>query len=318
MKGKNENRKNFIKKYWLIMLTAVLSVTLVCFVSFAAYTNLNSVKRVVSTRGGKELAFSSNYLKAVNSTDNYSTKNLAIPEQSTTYDFDITVCNYPQDNPFDVNENDITYTLTLTLVDADGQKIETGSYDDISVSYGTVTGKKFLSGVCTIGSQTLNGKTKSTNTYKVTVPKTIVESGINIKAAAVPDYASKSYTNNENLARIFTFSEYNPNAITWTGEFAETGTDGYDGFNYIVKGQGKGKVTIEWNSAQLEISQIFLENNNITAETDTESGWKKITFDVDSDTQNRYDIQFYKTSGGIYTDINTLNGYVTLTFKENT
>ena len=134
----------------------------------------------------------------------------------------------------------------------------------------------------------------------------------------MPDDASKSYTNNENLARIFTFSEYNPNAITWTGEFAETETEGYDGFNYIVKGQGKGKVTIEWNSAQLEISQIFLENNNITAETDTESGWKKITFDVDSDTQNRYDIQFYKTSGGIYTDINTLNGYVTLTFKEST
>lgn len=313
MKGKNENRKNFIKKYWLIMLTAVLSVTLVCFVSFAAYTNLNSVKRVVSTRGGKELAFSSNYLKAVNSTDNYSTKNLAIPEQSTTYDFDITVCNYPQDNPFDVNENDITYTLKLTLVDLN-EEIQSTYSGDITVSYNETT-SKFASGECTIDNQTLTGKTKSINTYKVTVPKTIVESGINIKAEAVPDYASKSYTNNENLARIFTFSEYNPNAITWTGEFAETETEGYDGFNYIVKGQGKGKVTIEWNSAQLEISQIFLDGKNVTTGTD---GKQSITFDVNSDTQNRYDIQFYKTSGGIYTDINTLNGYVTLTFKENT
>ena len=319
MKGKKTNSIKFIKKYWLVMLTAILSVFLVCFVAFGAYTNLNSVKRVVSTKGGKELAFSSNYLKAVENTNttNYSTKIISVPSTvQDNYSFGITVCNYPQDNPFDVNENDITYTLTLTLVDASGETQSNYSYD-ITVSYNETT-SKFASGVCTIGSQMLKGKTKSINTYTVTVPKTIVESGINIKAEAVPDDTSKSYTDNKNLARIFTFSEYTPNTTNWTGSFAETETDGYDGFNYIVQGQGKGTVTIEWNSEQLEISQIFLKNNNITAITGTESDWEKITFNVNSDTQNRYDIQFYKTSGGDYKNIDTLNGYVTLTFKEST
>ena len=44
---------------------------------------------------------------------------------------------------------------------------------------------------------------------------------------------------------------------------------------------------------------------------------KSLSFEVDStDGQNRYDIQFYKTENGVYTDMETINGYVTVDFSE--
>ena len=308
---RNRN-KNIITKRWLICWLTVVLVLLAGLVTYAAYTNLNSVKRVVSTQGGRGTAFSSNYLNlTAMSSDIYSLKNISFTESGDTTTFEINVCNYVHNDPSKVNENDITYSMTLTLVDKEGTVI-TGSYSGLTVSDGSDNALGFSGGTCVISGKTLTGGIKCVDTYRITVPREFIDT-VNIRAVAEPDSVSYQYTDNSKLGRVFAFTEYNAAATTWTGSFTETTAEGYDGFNYVIKGQGKGTVTLSWDKQELEISNVFLENNGITV---TEADGKKtFTINVDSNTRNRYEIQFYKTESGVYTDMETVKSYVTFVFS---
>ncbi|MGN1120514.1 MAG: hypothetical protein ACI4Q4_09150 [Oscillospiraceae bacterium] len=306
-------QKNIIKKRLLIGWICAVLVLLAGVGVFAAYTNLNSVKRVVSTQGGGGTAFSSNYLNLVAMhSDTYALKNISFTETGDTAAFEINVCNYVHNNPSKVNEKDITYTLNLTLVDDEGAVISS-DFSGLAVSDGTLA-FSFSAGKCVISGRTLTGGTKSIDPFRITVPREFIDT-VGMRVVAEPDSASYQYTDNSKLGRIFNFTEFNASSVTWTGSFTESTTDGYDGFNYVIRGQGKGTVTLEWDAQNLEISRVFLENNGIAV---TESGGKKqFTIDVDSNTRSRYEIQFYKTESGVYTDMETVNGYVEFAFSES-
>ncbi|MGN0618797.1 MAG: hypothetical protein ACI4J7_07220 [Ruminiclostridium sp.] len=298
MKIGNKKRINV----WAVFLIVVLSALLLGFASYAAYTNLNSVKRVVSTQGLKGTPFSSNYLNLTASSESsYSVKNIVFPENAPTVTFSIDICNYVHNNPSKFNDNDINYTFTLTLVNADGVDLTGLTVTSGGNSY------SFTDGVCSITGQTLAGRKKSVNTYVVTVPAGFVDK-VKIEAVAEPDSASYKNTGNFKLGRLFAFTNKSETATTWTGRFAESTTDNYDGFNYILSGQGKGTITLSWQPDKLEINKIFLDTYGITP-----SGGS-FTMDVDSDTKNRYDIQFYKTGNGDYSSIATVSSYVTISF----
>lgn len=298
MKIGNKKRINL----WAVFLIIALSALLLGFASYAAYTNLNSVKRVVSTQGLKGTPFSSNYLNLTpRDESSYSVKNIIFPESEETTSFNIDVCNYIHNNPSKFNDNDINYTLSLKLVGAEGVSTE-----GLSVSFGG-TAYSFTDGVFSIPNQTLKGSTKSVNRYEITVPKSFRDK-VKIEAVAVPEDGSYRYTGYFKLGRLLAFTSKSETAAIWTGSFSESTADNYDGFNYILSGQGAGTITLEWNAEMLEISRIFLENNGIA-----ESGGS-FTMTVDSEVKNRYDIQFYKTGNGDYSSMETVGSYVSISF----
>lgn len=311
-------KQHSVKKLFVIILTAVLSIMSVSFIVNAAYINLNSVKRVVSIQSSTGTAFSSNYLLLTSKgTSSYAMKNILFSENADTADFEINVCNYVQNDPSKVNENDIAYTFTLKLLNTDGT-VNTGSYARLKVTDGSGVSYSFSDGICKITDQMLTGKTKSVNSYAITVPKEFVNN-IDMEASAVPsDDTSYNAANGNKLGRVFSFSVYNASSTTWTGSFTETTTVNYDAFNYVLKGQGKGTVTLSWDPAQLEISNVFIEVNGLQGKvTDGADGTKKLDLEVDSTAkQNRYDIQFYKTENGVYTNMKTVNGYVKISFNK--
>ena len=312
------NVKNFIKKHWIAIWLVVVILLLVFSVSYGAYTNLGSVKRVVSTKGGAGVLFSSNNLKLVaNNTNDYSSKRIAISSSSETPTFEIDICNYAQNDPTRFNDSNITYTLTLTLIDSSGNDITNNIYQNLKVMKDSESGS-FTNASCSM-TGTLTGGKKSTDKYTITVPKEFITDNVRIKAGAVPDNSSLSATGNNKLARIFNFTENVATDSGWTGAFLETDTTGYDGFNYIIKGQGNGTITLEWDSSKLEISKVFLEENSLDVTTG-ENNKSTITMTVNSETKSRYDIQFYKTSDSAddYNDISTLNGYVKFNYDETT
>ena len=299
MKIGNKKRINL----WAVFLIILLSALLLGFASYAAYTNLNSVKRVVSTQGLKGTPFSSNYLNLTASSESsYSVKKIVFSQNAPKVTFNIDICNYVHNNPSKFNENDINYDFTLKLVG-----LEEESTEGLSVTCGDNVYFFDSNGVCSITGQTLAGRRKSVNTYAVTVPASFVDK-VKIEAAAVPDNNSYQYTGNFKLCRLFAFTNKSETATTWTGRFAESTTDNYDGFNYILSGQGKGTITLSWKPEHLEISKIFLDTNVIIPNGNT------FEMSVDSDIKNRYDIQFYKTETGSYPDMKTVSGYVTITF----
>lgn len=306
-----KDKTHSVKKLWITVWVIVVSAMILGIVSSAAYINRNSVKRVVSTQGGGGTAFSSNYM-LLSSDGNYSTKNIYFTENAETTPFDITVCNYVQNDPSKVNNKRINYTLTLKLLDYDNADV-TNSFDGLMVKYGSST-STFSGGVCTISGQTLAENTVSVNKYTVTVPKEFVDT-VMIKAEAVPEEDSKGAVNNNTLGRYFSFSYLNNTTITWTGSFVETTADNYDGFNYIIKGQGKGTVTLTWNTAMLEMNKLFLDN--YTDKVTTADGKATLTLEVGSNNINRYDIQFYKVEGGVYDTMESVKNYVTFDFAKS-
>lgn len=291
-----------IKKYIMLICVSAVSIVLIVLSISAAYTNVNKVKRVISTQGGGGTPFSSNYLNLRNSSDSsYDIKRISF--SGSEKNFDITVSNFVHNNPSIINEHDITYRMIFTLVNAsDNTTVITNNYDGFSVKIGEQA-QTITNGVCTISDQTLGGKQSSTNTYDITVPKSFINT-VNIKVEAVPDEQSYNYTDQKKLARIFTFSEYSERTTKWTGYFSETTVEGYDAFNYIITGQGKGTITLIWNPTQLEINKVFLDTNNID-ESSTGNN-KQMVFSVDSDKKSQYNIQFYKTANGTYTNIESL------------
>lgn len=313
MKAREKNKK----RIGIAVIISVIMLTMISAAVSAVYINQNVAKRVVSTQGAGGTPFSSNYLLlAPKETSTFAIKTIYCSEEAEMTQFVINVCNYAQNDPSKVNEYDISYTLTLTLTNADGS-VHTGSFSGLSVTDNDGTSHSFSSGVCTISNQLLLKNQRSVNTYTVFIPKAMV-GAVDMSVLAEPSESSYSAVNGNKLGRTFTFAEYNAAATTWTGSFSETTANGYDAFNYIIRGQGTGRITLTWDPSQLEINKYFFDNYGLQSTvTDTENGKKSLSFDVNStDGLNRYDIQFYKTENGSYPDMDTINKYVSVDFSE--
>ena len=71
------------------------AMLLAVYGSFAAYTNFNSVKRVVSTGTQSDTMFGSNYLTLMNLNDtSIPVKRISLAGNDNNYTFTVQVCNY--------------------------------------------------------------------------------------------------------------------------------------------------------------------------------------------------------------------------------
>lgn len=285
--------KTFLKKYKIFLLVAVFAVFSLTLGISAAYTNVNKVKRVISTQGGVQTAFSSNYLTLVDKEFTaYDMKRIIFANTAESRDIEITVSNFPRDNQNIVNQNDIAYSFNVTLIDANGQAVS--EYKGFSFS-----GPE---------DKTLHAGRAETHTYILTVPPSFVEENIKIMIEAVP--AQTSHTDEKKLAKILTFTENSERTSAWIGAFQENTAEGYDGFNYEITGQGAGTLSLTWDPAKLEINKVFLNTYNLTpAET---GGKSTVSWEVGSE-NGRYVVQFYKKEGVSYSD-NAYKGYAELKF----
>ena len=119
----------------------------------------------------------------------------------------------------------------------------------------------------------------------------------------------------------------------WSGGFSETvSTDTYDGFNYVISGNGNAKIKFKWLDAKFEINPFFISKygndlENIgSRKIGTDGVWKYIIINANSETTydltdpdnpvvdrqgiGRYDIQLYmKDENDTYSAITNYAGY---------
>ena len=219
--------------------------TLALFVngSFGAYTNLNSVKRVVSTGTQSDTMFGSNYLSLVSSVDtDYSIKRISLDDSKEEMSFTVVVSNYTWGDEKRYNPKDISYTVTAQLLSVDGGKLP----EDISGI--TINDKTFdENGTCVLDVQNLLTGSARRNEYKFVLPSTL-KNKIKIQMTAEALGESVDAVNSKKLAAILSFADY-VTTKTWTGHFLDS-TDKapgeYDAFNYEISGNGAGTVTVTW------------------------------------------------------------------------
>ena len=243
----------FKKGKWISKAAAILllvgAILLAIYGSFAAYTNFNSVKRVVSTGTQSDTMFGSNYLSLMNLSDtSIPVKRISLAGNDVNYTFTVQVCNYVWGDESLYNPRPITYTMTAELISMDGGPLPEGCKNiKMGDVYFSADGK------CNLDSQTLATGDAKTNGYKIEIP-TSLKDKIKIKIIAEPEQSSEEAVNFQKLAAILSFADYEVSK-NWTGHFIDSQTgrkpDDYDAFNYEISGNGAGTVTVTWKDSLL-------------------------------------------------------------------
>ncbi len=307
-----------LAKYWTtIWLILAISVA-VGLAVLGAYTGVNSVKHVLSTQAPVGVLFSSNSLK---------TSTISNTQRLSSWQYDITVCNYEQIKAAHPNPEEIIYNLTASLQVRDGNTykdlselddetkkqqytalLENRSYKikmqqddgsgDSNNEYNLVEEPDYKH---TFTGYKLTGNKLSTDVFRIEfdpIELKDTEPDFYIFVQAEPISPSDI----ESVQNIYCAAQSTSEASAWRGSLLETdcSTTDYDFYNYIISGSGKGKIEVMWDNSMFEINPFFLEMEGITGvESITEvthNDWSKITLEVDSTKENRYDIQLYKIS----------------------
>lgn len=281
------------------------AMLLAVYGSFAAYTNFNSVKRVVSTGTQSDTMFGSNYLTLMNLNDtSIPVKRISLAGNDNNYTFTVQVCNYVWGDESLYNPRPISYTMTAELISMDGGSLPEG-YTKIKMGNTSFS----VDGKCNLDSQTLATGDAKTNEYKIEIP-TSLKDKIKIKIIAAPENSSEEAVNFQKLAAILSFADYEVNK-NWTGHFIDSQTerkpDDYDAFNYEISGNGAGTVTVTWND-RLLLSKWATNDKQ-------QNG--SYTFNVDGST-TAIQFQFYKNpeKWSAPEDWEALEKLVTVEFKE--
>lgn len=265
---KKLNKKKKIQLVTAAVLTMALLVALPLYAwfthtrSIAMTTQINAPTQLYITAGNKE------------SVANLEMGNIDV--ESGTY-------------------KDITYTLTVTLVDSSGNEIGDGDFDKYSVIFDGIT-KRFSADSKSISYQdrVLSTGGFSYDDFILNFDKSqLTSSNVFMKLEAVPTDPSDLPT----LSAIIGVSYVKPYSASWTGQFTDNTPQpsDLDGFNYRLSGSGAGTITLSWDTKYIEISKWFLEeNSSILTYGNSSSPVASIELKVDSSKQNQYDIQFYR------------------------
>ena len=292
-------------KSTLLILLLLVCAALLVTGSFAAYTNVEYIKRVVSTRAGaNDLRFSSNYLSP-SSSDVAPTQLISV-SMNSNISVTVTVCNYPQNDTTLISEDNITYTLTAKLVHRDGTEIgadENITYTAPDGSSTTMTGAKLaaciqINGTAASGcswsfsDQTLTGGTGSRELYKITCDA----SGVGcLSTVALELKATPSSGVNTSLAAQLRFAAATAVDSNWTHKFTDSldgDTKKLDAFNVELSGTSQGTGVLSWDTTHVQIGQWSI------AELGGSGNPGSITLTLGGpDQPTRYRLQFYRVGG---------------------
>ncbi|MBR3668289.1 MAG: hypothetical protein IKN66_14250 [Ruminococcus sp.] len=289
-----------LKKHWITVWLVVIAAGFSTFVSYAIYTEVSTVKRVVITRSAPKELFSSNCMYA-----NPYERRMASTE------FNINVNNFDPSSRDVPNPTDIQYTLTAQLMVKYNGTIMTfdelaGRLGEDTTTYNTIVGRATgykigksqdnnTSGIIAtptmqeftsvhsfqvtfgpteetpLNYETLPGNEVSTDRFKVQIPASDLEKPydeieffIYVKADAVD-------TGLTDLQAYLYGSKNVSVSASWSGTLVEQNTASldYDFYNYVISGSGSGKLDIMWDDEWFEIDDFFFN-----------TGLSGVTFDA--------------------------------------
>ena len=304
-------RKNWITVWFLICI-----ITCTSLISYAAFTRINIVKRVVSTDAGSGARFSSD---SMDSSIAGMTARKSFYSQSADPNAEVYVFNYPYPKA-SLYRNTVTkYDVEARIGTHDGTTFTpltgsalTGLSNSYYINYKGGDNALFNNGSipitfenCRIGA----GKVAPDcfNVHFDSDELGDTPPGYCVEMIAKPEDTSLPTLKGYISVRYIKTAESG-----WTGALEDLENNKeYDGYNYIIEGSGEGRITFSWNPELLTINKQFLQNPvnkfyigdaevygspSLTEDSfSTVSGMKSITLVVDSQQKNRYEVQFYKT-----------------------
>lgn len=344
-----------LKKNWTRVWLIVIALACCSFVGIAAYTEVSSVKRVVSTTSSPGDPFSSNCMKTS-----------IVSRRLTATEFPVSICNFDQNYPKNWSTSEIKYTFEAELKVKVNNQYKTFSelYAMIGTEEGQITQATYDSYVSRAANYSI-GKTSddvnavatpnyftldSTNGYKYTFPKDLLkenQSSTDQYTVRIPQtdlnsddalfFVFVTATPDGGVllplsARLYGAASKDDEVASWGGSILESdyATVDYDFYNYVITGSGVGSIDVLWDAEHIKINKYALETMNLTVSTVADdnalygdsgskgqyTGYSIVTINnVDSRVKPRYEFQLYKTVEGA---MNNPDDYVVCFFTQTT
>ncbi len=294
-------KKRSLRKTIMIILAVVVALALIG-TAFAEFTKSFRTKRVVAAVSAGGMLFSSNYMlpgAVIPISTRYLSAADAADPSITHYDMMVSVSNFAQGNPGHYYSRNINYTLTASIVtvstDGGGNTVTTpviGSPLNVRINDAAMLAS--YNGTLTTGSD-------DTDNYKLSLPREMLTGEkcyVLLTATPTGDYHDLSP-----IRALFDLG-ISPETATLTWSIDPTDDRGndvseYSGYNFRLSGSGKGTIKLGWKSSKLKINRVFFLKVgavNLTAgqiPDEWGSGYTGISFEVDADDINSYDIQFF-------------------------
>ncbi|MBR0235128.1 MAG: hypothetical protein IJQ37_01580 [Clostridia bacterium] len=306
-----KKRNKHILKAVIVSVIAV-ALFLTGVVSYAEYTKSSRAKRVIASYADSDVLFSSNYMSINTATSATEAANKRVVFTSATTQgaaTDITICNFAQGNSTKYYSQDIEYTLSVKLVKVSGNtksditgadntagKTVTLSFngENVTLDASSASGREH-----TFSSSTLDRRQASTDVCSVSFSTAFNDDENDIYLYITAELVG-SYVGIADIDCLMaTAVAHKASRLDWKGYFNEVGAladsglpvpNVLDGFNYVISGVGATTLRLKWKTSAVLPSQVFTLGKTIG----TDGEWSYVDFDVDSDTINRYDLQFYR------------------------
>ena len=305
-----------MRKYWITIWLVVCVLACASLISYAAYSRINIVKRVITTDEGVGARFSSD---CMDSSSAGMTTRKPFASQSDDPLAEVYVFNYPYPKASLYRNIATEYDVVATIGTYDGTtftQLSSGALAALSDEYyinrnGGSNIKFNANGTASFGCTMAAGKV-APDCFNIHFDN--AELGDNPPGCCVEMVATPRDHSLPTL-KGYIFVRYVKTVESgWTGSLEELdNSKEYDGYTYILEGSGKGRITFSWDPAFLSINQQFLQNTDNTfyingievagsntliedsASFPTVDGKKSVTLIVDSQEKNRYEVQFFKT-----------------------
>lgn len=314
-------------KGWITIWLILVCVALVVTGTYAAYTNVEYVKRVVSTQKGNQQAyFTSNYLQQRTwGTSTFPLRMIPIGKQSDV-SVTVSVCNYLQNDISKISQEKIAYSFEAQLVDLNNNPVTSA----MQVTYHTENGVETVdgdvlaskikindiafdaNGTCSFDGE-LPGGVASQDYYSITCDAADIPmlSAVAIQIKAVPN---ESGIGVQLMGQLRISSNIQQNS-TWTGSFTGLGSDEsdtttLDAFNYSMSGTVQQSLRLKWNADRVTLGkwsrELFGENVTVVtipAEKDENGNvitpkYEYIDIEVGGvGMPTDYTLQFYRVNG---------------------
>ena len=298
MKKPTERRKQNKKKVIVLvsLFSALAILATAATVTVATYTNSMSAQRTVAAYDAGEQLFSSNYLAKTP-----QVQTVYVPDGAVAPNCMVTVCNYAQGKQHKTNKVAVSYGITVRFVRPDGTPADSAYLTDRSYTGYSVTFRKNGGSTVTLNASHLSDSTlggelatggASSDTYTLEFDTSFANDRpeLQVEVIATPQTAGLSAISAYFNAEIRAAGATN----AWTGSFSDdpaVDPADYDGFNYQVMGIGSGTCTVTWNE---KISLSDVSAGTLLAIPGATREGNSISFPVNSDEENHYDLQFYK------------------------
>ncbi|MCR5021790.1 hypothetical protein [Ruminococcus sp.] len=313
-----------IRYNWIMVWLVVTAIILTSVVSYAAYTGTTTAKRVVSLSNRDSILFTSNYMKRVGTDIQPILVNY--PEGTTPTASPVVIVevrNY--DSSGNVYDKNFQFKVKARLVHSNGTDITSDEWtaisskpDNYKVAYKTYSANNLTDSysnnkltltnidqyLCNdvnediifscLGSDKTNYLFETF--YDVNDIITTPTYGIRIEAEIVGSHGGDI---DDIWGMMKVMKGGTSTKSTWEGKYMDDTSSpkkpaDYDGINFQLSGNTKGKVKLTYRCDCVEIDKDDYKTLNLTDPVDTSvTNYKTLTIAVNAETTNMYDLRFY-------------------------